>query len=291
MAVWKTVRTLREKSSCNAVAFSTEYARHRMRHRMHCPSSVYDAPAPAVAPPAVRAGRALLIFADAQSLDLERRRLPGGFATLLRTPSSTACLAPGVDRHLFTAHRFMRSRTSAAPAEAFTVHAQQGKTFGEKLEAAIESVAALGYAEVVVIGADCPQLDAADVATAFEQLTEHALVLGPDEHGGCYLIGLRLSERARLRGVRWQRNTDCQQLAANFGSARTFLLPVKLDLDTLADVRLLARSADRWAALARTLLAALDTRGRSTAVPARFILALHRLRARWQLPPPCVGAS
>src|SRR5262245_62441377 len=48
-----------------------------------------------------------------------------------------------------------------------------------------------GANRVVIIGSDCPYLDAGDVRIAWTQLRACDLVLGPAEDGGYWLIGLR----------------------------------------------------------------------------------------------------
>ncbi|MFN7931439.1 MAG: DUF2064 domain-containing protein [Blastocatellia bacterium] len=228
---------------------------------------------------------AVLVFADAPTLDLARRRWPQSFQALLQSPQLQAEWGDGADIHLFTTAGLRLP--SLLPH--ITVHAQQGASFAARLENAVEALAQLAYERVVIIGRDCPDLEAQDITTALQSLNEHTLALGPDHHGGCYLIALHLRDRAKLKGIGWQRNTDCTALTKRFGAANTALLPVKLDLDTLSDVRLLARSNSRWRQLAAVLLRTL------VAVPLCFLpqpvpAAQHRLRVIWQLPPPAIAS-
>lgn len=225
--------------------------------------------------------RAVLVFAGAVSADLARRRWPEYFQPLLQTQTFDAEWSGGVDVHFFTAAGI----TSLDLPTSITIHTQQGATFAERLENAIETLAGFGYTQVVIVGLDCPDLEATDVERAFEQLGDYKLVLGPDHRGGCYLIAFHLGDRARIKGVRWRQNTDCLELQRRFGAEQTYLLQVKLDLDCVADVRLLARSASRWSGLAARLLRLIASR------IASFIFIqdkspLQRLRISWQLPPP-----
>lgn len=219
--------------------------------------------------------RAILIFADNLGADLARRGLPRATEQLL-LPENTIARFPGADVHLFT--------SGAAAAVKLRVHAQSGASFGDRLENALETLAAQGYQEIVAIGRDCPELSAADVSLAFEQLATSRLVLGPDHRGGCYLIGLRTEDRALLRGVSWKRNTDCAELRARCGESAVFLLSVKHDIDSWADLRILARGSDWIAEIASSLL-------RSVLVARKdarcFVdLARHSVRVRGQMPPP-----
>ncbi|MEO5721117.1 MAG: DUF2064 domain-containing protein [Chthoniobacterales bacterium] len=224
--------------------------------------------------------RALLIFADDARLDLARRRLPLAALPLLLQPDFDRAPVAGVDVHVF------RSRTARGRSERF-VHAQSGRNFAERFENAVETLAALGYQEIVAVGRDCPELSTSDIANAFDHLGQHSLVLGPDHRGGCYLIAFRAAARTLLRGIRWKRNTDCAQLRARAGEARVFMLAVKHDIDSWADVRLAARASTRLAALATFLL---RTVAEISSELALFVHASTRfIRLHGQMPPPCAA--
>lgn len=235
------------------------------------------------APPASER-RAVLVFADAPARDLARRDWPQSFQPILQTLPLDAEWSGGADIHLFTTAEV----TLPAPLPHVTVHAQQGTSFAARLENAVETLAQLAYDRVVIVGRDCPDLATEDILQAFQLLDQHTLALGPDHRGGCYLIALHLSDRAKLKGIGWQRNTDCAALRRRFGAANTALLQVKLDLDTLSDVRLLARSASRWRQLAAALLRTLNA-GVPTFLPQLFPASRQRLRICWQLPPPVLA--
>jgi 2-phospho-L-lactate guanylyltransferase (CobY/MobA/RfbA family) len=216
--------------------------------------------------------RAVLVFADHLGADLARRRLPLAADRLFQSHKNAARVR-GADVHLFTSAK-------AVPASHW-IHPQSGTSFAERLENAVESLAAAGYSEIVVIGRDCPALAAADVALAFERLAVNRLVLGPDHRGGCYLIGLRAADRALLRGIRWKRNTDCAELRARCDEV-SFLTP-KHDLDSLADFQLLARTGETTAPVA-ALFVILEKAAAGLSV---FVdLAAQAIRTREQMPPP-----
>lgn len=168
------------------------------------------------------------------------------------------------------------------------MHRQVGRNFATRFENAIETLAQLNYDEIVAIGRDCPGLQASDIEHAFAELAENKLVLGPDHRGGCYLIAFRSADREVLRGVRWKQNTDCAQLCKRCGEERLFLLPVKQDLDSWADVRIFARGDDPLARLAAFLL---EVIGGSCARLLHFVsLASQKIRVRQQMPPPVFAA-
>ena len=182
--------------------------------------------------------RAVLIFADNIGLDLSRRRLPTAVSSLFRSPALSSLSAGAFDVHVF-------GSVSCRIRGGRQFHRQCGGDFAQRFESAIETLTALGYSEVVAVGRDCPALVATDIEQAFAELQAHRLVLGPDHRGGCYLIALRTSDRALLRGIRWKRNTDCAQLCDRSGAATVFLLPVKHDIDSWADLKLAAQVARR----------------------------------------------
>lgn len=226
------------------------------------------------------ARRAVLIFADNAHLDLKRRALPNSVQPLLRLPVLQSELS-SAEVHLF-------SSSNAATQRGFRLHRQDGHDFTSRLENAIEKIAGLGYDEIVVIGRDCPGLCATDIERSFEELKSRKLVLGPDHRGGCYLIAFRLSDRALLRGVRWKQNTDCAQLRARCLSSEVFLLPVRHDIDSWADVRVFAHAGHALSQLACFLIAVLCVQ---INIFVKFVdLALQRVRIRWQMPPPAFAS-
>jgi hypothetical protein len=191
------------------------------------------------------------------------------------------CLDATVDVHLFTPALSGRR----APFGAI-LHRQKGVSFGQRLENAVEALAQLGYQEIVIIGQDCPDLEPLDIRSAFELLRTHSVILGPDQNGGCYLIGIHSCDREKLHGIRWQRNTDFRELCARYSGADLVHLSVKIELDTLEDIWLLAESRSPFRWVARGLIEALLTCivEEIRCVPALF----EEERIDWQLPPPVV---
>jgi glycosyltransferase A (GT-A) superfamily protein (DUF2064 family) len=146
----------------------------------------------------------------------------------------------------------------------------------------------LGYDEIVAIGRDCPALRALDIERAFLELASRKLVLGPDHRGGCYLIAFRAGDRTLLRNVRWKRNTDCAQLRHRCATGEVFLLAVKHDLDSWADLQAFARFDDPLARLARFLLGVIGAA--CTGIVHFVSIASQQMRVRQQMPPPAFAA-
>lgn len=65
---------------------------------------------------------------------------------------------------------------------------------GDRMAQAFVQVFAAGAQRAVIIGIDCPDLTPEILAQAFDRLQETALVLGPAQDGGYYLLGLQRLE-------------------------------------------------------------------------------------------------
>jgi len=226
--------------------------------------------------------RALLVFADSAHTDCKRRGWSGTFRILLETQVLGFGELAGFHVHLFTSHG---SRHMVPPS--YQVHHQEGASFGQRLEHAIACLAGIGYEEIVIVGSDCPDLEQSDISNAFELLERHRVVLGPDHRGGCYLIGFHSRDLSQFKGIRWQRNTDFLQILERFGKQAVCKLPVKIDLDSLGDVWLLARSRSQWSVVAKLLKKLLLNR-RSFAPRTEKIYPIENQREHWQLPPPVI---
>jgi rSAM/selenodomain-associated transferase 1 len=74
---------------------------------------------------------------------------------------------------------------------------------GERMAAAFHNSFTSGIDKVAIIGTDCPALIPEILVEAFEQLSQHDLVLGPAKDGGYYLIGLRRSHPELFQGIEW----------------------------------------------------------------------------------------
>lgn len=90
----------------------------------------------------------------------------------------------------------------------------------------------------IIIGTDCPGLNPAILADAFEALRDHDLVLGPATDGGYYLIGLRAPAPALFDPMPWGTSrvlTETQARAERLGLAVHLLTPLD-DIDEPGDL-------------------------------------------------------
>lgn len=120
---------------------------------------------------------------------------------------------------------------------------QDGEDLGVRMyDAMMDSLAA--ELRGIIVGTDCPSVDAAYVARAAAALRHHDLVLGPAEDGGFGLVGLARAAPGLFAGVAWGGSAVLSRTLANAIAAglRVCLLPQIWDVDTVDDWR-------RWTAL------------------------------------------
>lgn len=109
---------------------------------------------------------------------------------------------------------------------------QVGSSLGARLRLATGSAFDAGAKRVVVIGTDCPSLTSDDLKTAYEQLENHDVVIGPAHDGGYYLIGLKADHASLFADVDWSTSLVFEQ---TLQKARILKLSV-LALRKLPDV-------------------------------------------------------
>jgi rSAM/selenodomain-associated transferase 1 len=79
---------------------------------------------------------------------------------------------------------------------------QQGADLGERMTHALGD-ALQGADNAMVIGSDCPSVDAAYIEQARQALDQADVVFGPSDDGGYVLIGARITRPGMLDGVAW----------------------------------------------------------------------------------------
>lgn len=123
---------------------------------------------------------------------------------------------------------------------------QFGTSLGDRLQLATKSAFDAGAKRVVVVGTDCPSLTSSDLRSAFEQLDEHDIVIGPAKDGGYYLIGLKTDRASLFGGIDWSTSQVLEQTLHKTRelSLRVHQLPVLPDVDYPEDLLPLRRSAE-----------------------------------------------
>ena len=119
------------------------------------------------------------------------------------------------------------------------VYQPQGEgDLGLRMSQAMKSAFANGMDSAIIIGTDCPSLNALLIAQAFEYLDQHDLILGPATDGGYYLIGLRRLIPELFIGINWGTSLVFQQTVEIANSLKltvAYLTPLS-DIDRPEDL-------------------------------------------------------
>lgn len=130
-------------------------------------------------------------------------------------------------------HLFFREIQQQHPV---TVKQQQGFDLGERMYIAMRD-SLKSYDKCVLIGSDCPEMNADYINQAFTKLDDHDQVLGPASDGGYVLIGLQKINRMLFQNVNWSHETVLQQSLYNSEQTgyRHTLLTTLWDIDEPRD--------------------------------------------------------
>lgn len=158
--------------------------------------------------------------------------------TLHTVGRASACAAADKSLHLRIAYEGGSESEMRAWLGAQNFIPQGAGDLGQRMHRCIQREFDAGARHVMVIGADCPQLDEACIAEARRALQHTPVVFGPAQDGGYYLIGLSRPMPALFEAMTW--STD-QVLAESLKRARlqqieAALLPMLPDVDLPADL-------------------------------------------------------
>lgn len=119
------------------------------------------------------------------------------------------------------------------------VYQPQGEgDLGAKMMRSLLSAFAEGSKYVVTIGSDCPGITAELIASAFDKLNIHDLVIGPAIDGGYYLIGVKTLIPELFTSINWGSAEVLQQtinIAQKLNLSITYLTPLA-DVDRPEDL-------------------------------------------------------
>lgn len=119
--------------------------------------------------------------------------------------------------------------------------AQHGADLGARMHAALAQATA-GGGGAIVVGSDCPFLEAEDLRTAARGLHEGLdVVIGPAADGGYFLVAASRADCALFDGVPWGSGDVLRATRAKLARLgwRWRELPVRHDIDRPADLALL----------------------------------------------------
>lgn len=183
---------------------------------------------------------AILIFTQEASKEAARKML---------TPSKNQ----GVNRLVFDKLNHFVERTAVAAASMVdnlhVFHSNQlikpnGDSFGKQLSTAIQVVFERGFEKVICIGNDCPALDESRILAAAERLQKVDTVIGPDNRGGVYLLGISSKDFKPevFENLAWQSEKMLESFMEQYSKKTVLLLETLSDIHTFQELQTYATS-------------------------------------------------
>ena len=131
---------------------------------------------------------------------------------------------------------------------------QRGSDLGERIVSALHEAPCAE--KMLVIGTDMPFIDATLLTSASSALDSADVVLGPCVDGGYYLIGMKRVQEELFEDIPW---STADVLASTLGRCKehgltSHLLPLRRDVDTLADLLALRAPSEEHADVVERLL-------------------------------------
>lgn len=121
------------------------------------------------------------------------------------------------------------------------VAVQQGANIGERMADAFERSFEGGAERVVLIGTDCPHIEVRHIVEAAVALDDHAVVLGPAEDGGYWLVAQRAPGVDLFSNVPWSHEETLTATRARLEELSVGWSELEMlnDLDTEEDLKAL----------------------------------------------------
>jgi rSAM/selenodomain-associated transferase 1 len=116
---------------------------------------------------------------------------------------------------------------------------QTGNDLGDKMKNAFATVFGNRNKKLVIIGTDCPHLNASVIMNAYVYLEDHDIVIGPASDGGYYLLGMKKLHPRLFEKIDWSTEKVLAQTLKICESSNlsTFLLPELSDIDDENDLK------------------------------------------------------
>lgn len=112
-------------------------------------------------------------------------------------------------------------------------------SFGQQLSTAIQVIFERGFEKVICIGNDCPALDENRILEAVKKLQTVDTVIGPDNRGGVYLLGLSSKDfRPEIfENLAWQSEKMLESFIEQYTNKATILLETLSDIHTFQELQ------------------------------------------------------
>ncbi len=189
----------------------------------------------------------IAIFTRAPELGKVKTRLAGSVGESIALEAHRALLARTievVESSGFAAEIWLDGDPAALPARTLPIRQQCAGDLGVRMLHAITDITLRGRSAIIV-GTDCPVIDAQYLSDAVDALEHADVVLGPVEDGGYVLIGMSRAHADLFVDMMWSTRTVLAQTLqrAEMARLKTVVLGQLWDVDDGADWR-------RWQTLA-----------------------------------------
>ena len=108
---------------------------------------------------------------------------------------------------------------------------------GQKMLAAFQYGFSLGYQKIIIIGSDLYSLRPKHIESAFEQLENYDVVIGPALDGGFYLLGLNFIIPKIFKQKQWSTSSVLKETLSDLKEFNVNLLEPLNDIDTYEDLK------------------------------------------------------
>lgn len=116
---------------------------------------------------------------------------------------------------------------------------QEGNSLGERMKNAFEKSFKNHFRKIVLIGSDCPEIEAKHIEQAFAVLDKKQTVFGPAKDGGYYLIGMQKFFEQIFENMPWSTNLLMKKTRNVLENKKISykMLAMLSDVDTIEDAK------------------------------------------------------
>ncbi len=156
----------------------------------------------------------------------------------------TRNIADGLSVEKFLYYAFYVSPNDEWGGEAYTKKLQiETHDLGLKMYTAFMELKGLGYSKVVIMGSDCYDNSVETMDLAFQELENHAAIIGPALDGGYYAIGFNFVNgindetlKAVFLDKTWSHENVSKEALKELEAYKVFQLPALSDVDLEEDI-------------------------------------------------------
>lgn len=126
--------------------------------------------------------------------------------------------------------------------ESLRLIEQVGKDLGARMYHAFEYMYIAGYKKMLLMGTDCPEINAEILKDGLNMLSVNDVVFGPSQDGGYYLLGMNALHPFLFKEIPWSREDTLYQslLLCERNGISYALLTTLCDIDRPEDISHLA---------------------------------------------------